>query len=281
MSELIAENEGKSATDGSGVAADVVHLSQDLTGDASGWETSVDSVLCGLDILFNCANPLGGLISAGVGWLIEHIPGISDVWDKLMGDAAGIEQIANTWDNIARSVNSSKLSYDTASTQIESWSGPAAESYRSCAQAYSAALAGASTEAEALAVVVRLIGGIAAGCKDTIYTLISEFIEFTVLPAILAALATSWCTFGGSIAAAITYIEIQADITAGQITVQITRTTEEIVVLSERAARIVTKLEDLGRSLAALHQAVEEGGGLAKELLKGITHGEVESSKGL
>lgn len=279
MGELIAKNEGTQGLAGTGVVADVIHLGQDLGTDNSGWETLVDGALCGIDILTNCENPLGGLISAGVGWLLEHVPGISDVWDKLTGDAASIEQIAATWDNIARSLNTSRTSYVSAANQIEKWSGPASESYRQVSEAYASSLGGTSAEAEGLSIVVSLIGGLVAGLKDIVYTLIANFIEFTVLPAILGAIATSWCTFGGSIGVAITYIEIQADISAGEITLKITETTEQIVVISERTAKVVGKLGHMEHALSELGDEVAKNRNWLKEAGLAGAHGGVEQSK--
>jgi methyl-accepting chemotaxis protein len=283
MTELIAEDERKTGGEGGGTATDLFNLFSDLSGDADGWETGMDTALVAIDVLSNAANPLGGLISAGVGWLLEHIPGISDIWDKLMGDASAIEQIAKTWENISKSLGETGKSFGEASKEIESWEGKAKQSYTNVAKAFEASVSGAAIESEALAIVVRLIGGICAGLKDVIYTLIAEFIEFTVLPAILSALATSWCTFGGSIAAAITYIEIQADITAEQITVKITRVTEEITILGERATKIVAKLDKMISKLKELKETLEEGTTVAKhtakEVGKGVGKGEVEQGK--
>jgi methyl-accepting chemotaxis protein len=283
VAELIAEKESKPGTEGSGAAGDIYNLGADLVSDSQGWDTLLDEAMVGIDILMNCENPLGGLISAGVGWLLEHIPGISDIWDKLTGDPQAIEQIANTWDNISRSLGESQTSYLTASNQIEKWSGPASDSYRQVANAYASSLSGASMEAEALAVVVRLVGGLAATVKDAIYKIISDFVEFTVLPAILGAIATSWCTFGGSIGVAITYIEIQADITAGQVTVKITETTEEITVISERTAKVLAKLAKMKTALKDLSEELEKNKTLAskaKELAEAAARSETEQTKG-
>jgi len=279
VGELIAEEEAKPALEGTGAVGDVLHLGNDLFGDGTGWETLVDGGLVGIDILANMENPLGGLISAGVGWLLEHVPGISDIWDKLTGDPAAIEQIAATWENIAHSLEESCKEYTSTSSQIETWSGPAKESYTQVANAYASALGGTSTEAEALSVVVKLIGGLVAATKDLIYTIISDFVEFTVLPAILGALATSWCTFGGSVAAAITYIEIQADVAAGQITIKITHTTEQIVVISERTATVIGKLAKLEHALTELGEEVAKNKNLAKEALLAVAHGETEKAR--
>lgn len=279
MSELIAEQEGKPALEGTGAVGDVIHLGNDLFGDGTGWEALVDGGLVGIDILANMENPLNGLISAGVGWLLEHIPGITDIWDKLTGDPGAIEQIAATWENIAHSLEESAKSYTSTSNEIETWSGPAKESYTQVANAYATTIGGTSTEAEALAVVVKLVGGLVAATKDVIYTIISDFIEFTVLPAILGALATSWCTFGGSVAAAITYIEIQADVAAGQITLKITHTTEQIVVISERTAKVVGKLAKMEHALSELAEELAKNRNVGKELLLAVAHGETEQAR--
>jgi methyl-accepting chemotaxis protein len=280
VAELVAENEGTSPTEGAGAVGDIYRLGTDLVTDANGWETMLDEAMVGIDILANCENPLGGLIAAGVGWLLEHIPGISDIWDELTGDPAAIEQIANTWDNISRALGEDQTAYLTASNQIEKWSGPAADSYRQVATAYASALSGASMEAEALAVVVRLVGGLVATLKDIVYSLISEFVEFTVLPAILGAIATSWCTFGGSIGVAITYIEIQADVTATQITVKVTHTTEEITLVSERTAKVLAKLAKMKTALKELSEELEKNKSIAREVLLASARSNTEQGRG-
>ena len=198
-----------------------------------------------------------------------------------MGEPPPIEQIANTWDNIAQiPAARRRQNFAEASSEIESWQGDARESYTKVAEALASALSGESTEAEGMSVVVRLIGGSVRRLKDIVYTLISEFIEFTVLPAILGAIASAWCTFGGSIGVAITYIEIQADITAEQITVKITRVTEEITMLTGRTAKVVSKLDDLRSALKELSETLEANKSWARELSIAFGHGGVEQTGG-
>ena len=278
---LVAGDESR-ATLGSAWASDVVNIKNDLDENLS-LTTGVDFTLSGIDILLSAANPFGGLISNGVGWLMEHIPGLSDVWDKLSGDPTAIQQITSTWANISNSLSTSASEFSTASNQIEQWSGQAADSYRQVATGYGSALGGLSNDAEGYSLVVQLIGGGVAGCKDAVYTLISEFIEYTVIPAILGAIATAWCTFGGSVAAAITYIEIQADITAGQVTVKITEVTTKIVEVSERGAKVIEKTAELAEKLEKLEKSLDHGDSFlrkeAKEVAKGTARGEVEGAR--
>lgn len=275
---LIAETEKTSALQGSSIATDTVNLAKDLVSDNKGWETLVDEGLAALDILSSAENPFGSLIANGVGWLLEHIPGLDDVWRKLMGDAAKIEQISSTWENIGKSLGTSQSTYDTASSEIESWTGPASDSYRKVAQAYSSSLGGADAECQGLAVVVQMVGGLVAACKDTVYTIIANFIEFTVIPAILGAIATSWCTFGGSIPVAITFIEIQADIAAGQVTLKITSTTAKVTLVTERTAKVISTVEKMKAALKALHSEIEEGSKVV-EFGMGAAHGGLESQR--
>lgn len=279
MAELIAETEPRPALEGSGSVGDLINLGTDLTTDALSWNTAFDTAMVGIDILTWAENPLGGLIAAGVGWLLEHMPLISDVWDQLTGDAGKIEQVAATWENIARALDAAKESYAAASGEIEQWSGDAAESYRKCAEAYETALGATATEAEAFSLVVKGVGGLVATVKDIVYTIISEFIEFTVIPAILGALAASWFTFGGSIGVAIAYIEIQADIAGVQITGRIAVGTQQVVVISERTATAVTKLLTMETALRAFGKGLEETRSLATDALRAAVRGELEQGK--
>lgn len=278
MAELIAEEEHHWET-GSGSVGDLFHLGQDLTTDAISWNTAFDGVMVGIDVLTWAANPLGGLIAAGVGWLLEHLPFISDVWDKLTGDAEKIEQVSATWENIAKALDSAKETYADASSQIERWSGDAAESYRRCAEAFESSVGGTAAQAEAFAFVVKGVGGLVATTKDLIYTIIAEFIEFTVLPSILGAIATSWCTFGGSIGVAITYIEIQADICGVQISGKIAIASEEVVVVSERTAKGVAKLLATKEGLKTLQEGLEASKSWTREVLEALAHAGAEGGK--
>jgi hypothetical protein len=279
MGELIAPTEPTSGTEGSGSVGDVIHLGQDLTTDALSWNTAFDTAMVGIDYLTWAENPLGGLISAGVGWLLEHMPVLSDVWDKLTGDAAKIEQVSATWENIAKALEAARESYASASAQIEQWSGDAADSYRRCAEAYEVALGATAAEAEAFAFVVTGVGGLCATTKDLVYGIIADFIEFTVIPAILSALATSWFTFGSSIGVAIAYIEVQAELAGFQVTERITVGTEEVVVVSERTAKGVSKLFAMEDALRELGEHLEEGKSLGREAVKALAHAGAEKGK--
>lgn len=279
MPELIAPTESTPGTEGSGAVGDVITFSDDLISDGLNWNTAFDAGMVGIDVLTWMDNPLGGLISAGVGWLLEHLPYISDVWDKLTGDAGKIEQTSATWENIARAIDSARDSYTSASAEIEQWSGAAADSYRTCAKAYESSLSATATQAQAYSYVVKGVGGLVATTKDLIYTIISNFIEFTVIPAILSALATSWCTFGGSIGVAIAYIEVQADIAGVQISGKIAVASEEVLVISERTAKGVTKLLTMKQALKELGIRLDEERNWGKEAVKAAAHAATEKGK--
>lgn len=278
MAGLIAPD-ASSGLDGAGAAGDLVHLGQDLTSDALSWNTAFDAAEIGFDYLSYAGNPFGALISAGVGWLLEHLPYISDAWDKLTGDAGKIEQTAATWENIAQALAASQQAFGSASAQVEQWSGAAADSYRTCAEGYASMLDGTGTQAEAFALAVRGVGGLVATVKDVVYMIISDFIEFTVIPAILGAIATSWCTFGGSIGVAIAYIEVQADIAGVQITGRIAVGTQEVLVVSERTAKAVAKLLAAEDAVRAFGRRLEDSTKFGTEVLKVLGHDTTDQVK--
>ena len=262
---LVAESEGPSPVSGISVSDDLYHACEDVFSEGNVLNGLFDLGALAIDSWMTFEDPFGSLIAYGVGWLMEHIPGLSDFWNKLSGDPEEIGAAASTWQNIANSLRSSAGEYQTISGQIESWQGDARESYTKVANAYYNSLEATAGGCDGLGLVTNLVGGIVTLLRELVYTIIKDFIEFTVIPAVLSALATSWCTFGGSLAAAITYIEIQADFAAEQVTVKVTETTTKIYTVSEKSAAFIEKLLTMSTKVKALNEGLE---GFGKEALK-------------
>ncbi|MGI5501095.1 hypothetical protein [Lentzea sp. CA-135723] len=60
------------------------------------------------------ADPLAGLIGAGFGWLIEHVPFLREPLDWLTGDQQQLDSMSKTWGNVANHL-------DQVSTDLEQW----------------------------------------------------------------------------------------------------------------------------------------------------------------
>ncbi|WLS44520.1 hypothetical protein Q3V37_24510 [Micromonospora profundi] len=83
-------------------------LVEDVADTVSGIESGswIDSTIGGvatsMDALATVLDPLGSLVSWGVGWLLEHVKPLSDALDWLAGDPDQIHAYASTWRNVAK-----------------------------------------------------------------------------------------------------------------------------------------------------------------------------------
>src|SRR5690349_1664907 len=107
-----------------------------------GWiDPAIGGLAAGLDALAFVTDPLGQLVSWGVGWLIEHVKPLSDALDALAGDPDQIAAFAQTWSNVSRAVTGAQESlHEGAVRQLGEWTGVAARGYRHVAGEHEASL---------------------------------------------------------------------------------------------------------------------------------------------
>ena len=85
MPDLKGEAPASSPTsmfDGSGMISDVANTAKDLA-NGDGLGVAMDGAASALDTLGVIEDPLGSLLSAGVGWLIEHLDFLRQPLDLL------------------------------------------------------------------------------------------------------------------------------------------------------------------------------------------------------
>jgi hypothetical protein len=236
-----------------------------LSGQFDGIDTAIDGAAVALDFLGARIDPLGTAISAGVGWIIEHVSFLREPFDELTGDPQSIDAVAETWKGIGERLAASGEQYESALHSIENWDGTAAADYRAAAEQYVKALAGVSKHANNVATGITVGGLLVASGRGVVLTLISSLIEKVIIEA-LAALASSWFTFGASIAAAATAIEIEATFTATdceiKVTVVVTRAGEigmKMAEFGEKAAKVAEKLDQLHKTAEHLKETAKLG----------------------
>jgi hypothetical protein len=195
---LVAEAKGPEAFAGSGGVESVANLVGDI-GKDSGWGAlAVDGAMVGLDALSIVMNPLGELVKAGVGWLMEHLDFIREPLEVLTGDPGQIDAIAQTWENIGKRLTEAHDQYQGAMSLTDGWTGDAAAKYKDLANAYIGALTQISAQASDAASGVKMAGVVVATERAIIFDLIATFISDVITKALLA-LASSWFTFGASL----------------------------------------------------------------------------------
>ncbi|MGH3387465.1 MAG: WXG100 family type VII secretion target [Actinomadura sp.] len=197
--DLIATPEAQKPTEGAGIVDSITGLVQDA-GDDKGWAVlAVDGVAVGLDTLGIALDPLGAILSAGVGWLLEHVAFLREPLEVLTGDPKQIQALSQTWSNIATELQEAAGDYEQSLGAVASWGGTAAAAYRKTAREYSVALRGVAAQANSTSQGIAIAGQVVATERAFIFAVISEWIGKVIAKAILAV-AWSVATFGGSLA---------------------------------------------------------------------------------
>ncbi|EMD26928.1 WXG100 family type VII secretion target [Amycolatopsis azurea] len=207
MSEdLIAKKEEKSEPfkgggildSGSSVVGDIFKATKGEDLDA--FAVAMDGVSFGLDVLSMVLNPLGELVKAGVGWLMENLDFIREPLEILTGDPELVQQAAQTWNNIAAELEAVAGDYEGSLSTTSGWDGDAAIAYRRVALQYTQSLRDVAAEAKDSAQWITTGGMVVATARALIFDIIAGFISDVITRALLA-LASSWFTLGGSVAA--------------------------------------------------------------------------------
>jgi hypothetical protein len=242
---LVAQPQAPTATAGAGLLSDVA----DLASDHDPIAFTLDGVATGLDALSMTLDPFGSIASAGVGWLLNHVDFLREPIDKLAGNAAAIQAASQTWSNVAAELTEAADQYHSALGTVSGWTGSAADDYRAAASDYTTLLQALSGECRSTANGIEVAGVLVATERALIYDAISGFVGRCVVEA-LAALAASWFTFGSSIAAFLTVVDIDASIQAEKIALEIGNLTKQVGSVVKKLDGISTHFDELGTAIA-------------------------------
>ncbi|MEU8417225.1 PPE domain-containing protein [Amycolatopsis japonica] len=168
--------------------------------DIDAFALAMDGVSVGLDALSMVLNPLGELVKAGVGWLMENLDFIREPLEILTGDPNLVQRAAQTWNNIAIELEAVAGDYEGSLSTTSGWDGDAAIAYRRVALQYTQSLRDVAAEAKESARWITTGGMVVATARALIFDIIATFISDVITRALLA-LASSWFTLGGSVAA--------------------------------------------------------------------------------
>jgi hypothetical protein len=198
----------------------------------------LDATMVTLDVLALLLNPLGELMKAGVGWLMEQLSFLREPLDYLAGNPDKIEALSQTWLNIAKELRDSANLYDQEILKVR-WSGDAGIAYKKAAQEFTAAMRATATHSKVTAQCMAGIGILIATARAMIYDAIATFVSKIIAEAILAA-AVSPFTFGS--AWAIFSARLTAELALIKANIY-----QQIVKLVKRLAPIVRKLNLSGQ----------------------------------
>lgn len=237
---------------GTGVLSDLTKCWTGLSGDASALTTAVTGVSSGLGLLGVAMAPLSALASAGVGWLIEHFDFLEQPLEELTGDPAAIEAQAQTWRNVAKQVRGSAGEYSSkVATVSATWRGQGSGAYQGAADAFGNSLQASADGAEGAAAAIEGAGVLVGVERGLIRDMISEFVGWLIVEAGIA-IATSWCSFGASVAAFVGFAVGQGLRLASNI--------------ADRLAALSTKLDELSQLASRMNGSFDQLTGAIRQL---------------
>ncbi|GEL18396.1 PPE domain-containing protein [Pseudonocardia asaccharolytica] len=249
---LIAAPENEDAEpanwEGAGVFSSVADLTAGLTGgDAQ--LAAFSAAGAGLDALGLVMNPLGSLLEAGIGWLIEHVAFLHEPLDALAGDPTQIRAQARTWHNVAGELRSVVGRYRDEAGALPGWEGAAADAYRAAARCYTTALRNMGAQADELAVLIlgtgELVGTVRALVRDVVASFVADLIMVGI-GAVVAAVASA----GTTLAAAVAWAVNRACQVAAMIADRIGSLLDDLTGLAGSLGRTCGRLDDVSDAVA-------------------------------
>jgi hypothetical protein len=196
-------------------------------------------------------NPLGSLISAGLGWLIEHVSFLREPLDMLMGDPDQIQLLGQEVHAIAEAIRQvGQEQLESLKGEITAWTGAAAEAFSKLMQELAADFESKAHATEIVGYLIHtnmaIISAARALFRDLITTVLGDIIS-----TMLIALATAAFTFGASIVAAVPVIVTQASLTAASMASKST-------AIVAQASRSSIRMNDI---VAGLNRGARPGAG--------------------
>lgn len=190
-----------------------------------------------IEILGMVVDPIGSLLTAGIGWLIEHIVIFRWPLDFLLGDPKGIEAAKTAIYNEGKAVKEWSEDHAAATKKfMEKWDGEAADRFR-------ADMEGVAAQIDALAEYINFAGkqmGIAGAVIGAVRGIVRDIIAMTlagILKAAIVAVALAPITFGGSIIAAIGSIMTTVAVAIAKIAKQIADTAKKLAEMIKILAK--------------------------------------------
>ncbi|GIT80505.1 hypothetical protein LLS1_21740 [Leifsonia sp. LS1] len=191
------------------------------------------------DTIATVSDPLGSLIAAGLGWLIDHFEPLKGWFNDLTGDAGEVQAFAQTWTNIQKQLQASGDELTRILGDVDELAGEAMDAYRRFQQDSAQHLHGAATWAGAMATGLGIASTIVQVVHDIVRDVLSQ----------LVGSAISWAS--------------EAVLSLGLATPWIVEQVSTRV--ASWTAKVGSKMTALVRSVKALSKLLDELRGLLRE----------------
>nr|WP_255426906.1 WXG100 family type VII secretion target [Pseudonocardia sp. C8] len=241
------------AFEGSGIVSSYYDVGEALDEqDAGGvaWAAAA----AGLDTLGAVADPLGTLVSAGVGFLIEHVGFLREPLDALAGDPEQVAAAARTWQDVSRTVTAGAGELRAAVTSARpAWDGDAAAAFAAGAGRIDASAAEVAAEALRLADLVLRSGAAVGTVRALIRDAVADFVA-----GVIAKAAVTLLTGGTAAPATLTAVVLDAVALAYRLSDRVEDAIRMLRTAGEHAERVRAVFEAVPGTAAGVESGKQE-----------------------
>jgi uncharacterized protein YukE len=242
------------ATTGAGIVDSYSSLVTSITSDAeSEGEKVCDVTLSAVGVVTDtigfAIDPLGSVLTAGVGWLLEHVSFLREPLDALLGNPDEINANLDQLKQAALEMHTIAEEHRQDLATVDGWTGDAADAYRDSMSRLSEELDSMGSTLDGTAAVVGISGMLVTTMRGIVFDLISSVIAELIKGALIAA-ASAVVTLGGSIAAYAGYAGTRAAMTASKCAAKISK-------LLGGLGRQAGRLGELGRAMQRLADGLD------------------------
>jgi hypothetical protein len=247
------------------------------------------------------ADPIGWLISQGLGFLISVFEPLQDLIHLVSGDGPALSTAAENFNNIGAGLTKFGEQFDEdARAVLSRWEGAAADSAAEKLGAFGNGISGITAQAGNIAQLLQISSMVMTVIEEFIKALLTELISWAIMIWIPALAAAFW-TAGASTAAAGAATATRATSTVSRATSQVSWLRRILDAIKELLAKLTnffkqvgqnfrknldatkaasqaaTKAADAAREsgdkISAMTKLYSESGELGKRALKGFENG--------
>lgn len=181
-----------------------------------------------LDTLGLAIDPVGSLVSAAIGWLIDHVTPFRVPLDMMMGDPIGIEAAQKAIDEEQKKLKACAEDHKNALAELrKSWRGEAADAFTKDMEGLGAHLDALGKYVDSASQQMGIAGGLVGAFRGVIRDIIAGVLGGIIAGAFAAAAAMPF-TFGASVPIFLGTVAATVGITMTKIGVQIAKLTQKL-----------------------------------------------------
>jgi hypothetical protein len=221
--------------------------------ESGNWaEGTLAGVGVALDTAATVIDPLGSLIGAGLGWLIDHLEPLKGWFNDFTGDAGEVAAFGQTWANIQSQLQTSGEELARIVGDVDELAGEAMDAYRRFQSESAQHLSAAASWAGAMSTGLQIASTIVQVVHDLVRDVLSQLVGSII----------SWA------AEAIFTLGLATPVIVGQVTTRVAslsakvgRTVIDAVTSCKALAKLLDELTALFRQAGSLFDSVLKGGG--------------------